>query len=405
MKRQTLLLATLTFSLTAIAQNDNLRILTPKIQEVVTILEQDKKDNDEVNELFRKIYDTKEITENELTERQKKLIDRADELADNSVIGGVSCSWYCGGGPHKITASSELTPNKHFSYSAKNAHDFDPFTAWIEGKEDYGIGEFIEYFFIANSPPVTAVKILNGYTKNKNSWKQNSRVKKFKLYVNNKPYAILALQDTIAFQEFILKDTLQSKIKGMDLVMKFEIMEVYPGDMFKDVAITEIEFDGTGVHCFAAGTIISQPDGRTINIEEIKVGDKILSYNQQTNKSEEAIVLETAKQKHHNLYELDFEGNKIIATDDHPFYYTGLFHSLQPNNNYGQTTHLLSIGNKILFNNGGQIKSIQLTSIRKLDKCEMTYTITKLDRNKIFFANGLCVATEEFVTAIALTDK
>ncbi len=404
MKNNLTALATLITVFTSSAQN--LPILTAKIGETVYVPSvQDKRDKIECEELFRKVYETKELQESDLTEQQKNLLARADDLDDVMKIGGNGCSWYCAGGPHKITASSALTSNKHLSYSANNAHDFDANTAWIEGKEDYGIGEYIEYFFLANSPPVTTVKIINGYIKNKNAWKENSRVKKLKLYINNKPSAILDLKDTVAFQEFKLSSPLQSKIQGSDLVLKFEIMEVYPGDKYKDVAITEIEFDGTGVHCFRAGTKIVQPNGETKNIENIKIGDKILSFNQQTKQTEEAIVLETAFSQHHNLYELDFEGYKISVTDDHPFFYKGIFYSLKPNNTYGQTTKQLSVGDKIEVSKDGQMKAIELTSIHKLEICEMTYTITKLDRNKLFFANGLCVATEEITATIALTDK
>ncbi len=229
-------------------QHKKLPVLTPNFEHVFIASEQDRKDYMAINKLFEQVYETEELKEEDLTKEQLKLMDRADQLADRLTVGGIGCSWYCGGGPHRIKASSELSRMAGFSYEAENAHDFSVFTAWVEGKTDYGIGESISYYFLPNSPPITHIEILNGYLKNPTVWNNNSRVKKFKLLVNNEPYALLPVMDTTALQRFMLPDTLQSTTKGEDLVLKFEITEVYPGDKYKDVAITEIMFDGIGVH-------------------------------------------------------------------------------------------------------------------------------------------------------------
>jgi hypothetical protein len=232
----------------SIAQDNNTKTLNPTITKITIPTEKERKDYLECKKISDMLYKTNELEEEKLTENQKKLYHRSDELADINIIGGMGCSWYCGGGPYKIAASSNLKQNNNYTYHANNAHDFDAFTAWIEGKDDYGIGEYIEYFFKPLSPPVTAVKILNGYIKNDSSWRLNSRVKTFKLYINNSPYALLNLKDIKEMQTFDLKGIFQSKIKNQDLVLKFVITDVYPGEKYKDVSITEIEFDGTGVH-------------------------------------------------------------------------------------------------------------------------------------------------------------
>jgi hypothetical protein len=67
------------------------------------------------------------------------------------------------------------------------------------------------------------------------------------LYINNKPYAILELADTTAQQSFSIPPT-RSTIKGKDLILTFEIMEVYKGDKYTDVAVSEINFSGLDVH-------------------------------------------------------------------------------------------------------------------------------------------------------------
>lgn len=163
------------------------------------------------------------------------------------------CSWYCGGSVKLITASSELKENNGISYSPKNAHDFDKNTAWIEGKSDYGIGEFITYTFdfselitYNGGLGINRILLANGYKKDHQTWKNNSRVKQLKVYVNDKPYAILNLLDvfeiqTIEIGEIIFPSNKETKIK-------FEITQVYEGDKYKDTAISLLMFDGVGVH-------------------------------------------------------------------------------------------------------------------------------------------------------------
>ena len=77
--------------------------------------------------------------------------------------------------------------------------------------------------------------------KEEDLWINNSRVKKFKIYVDNQPVCYLTLKDKMGGQSFDLP------IKAGDepwLVewkeIKFEIIEVYKGDKWSDVAITEI---------------------------------------------------------------------------------------------------------------------------------------------------------------------
>ena len=164
-----------------------------------------------------------------LTESQIAIYENEEEFMaeDHLSVGGVGCSWYCGGGPMSVKATSELNSNKGFTYIADNIHDFSLRNAWIEGKKSSGIGESITFEFAENNPPVTTVEIFNGYMKTEKTWQENSRVKKLKLYANNKPIAILNLEDIKSLQRFQI-GTHQSK-KG-NLFLKFEILDVYKGE-------------------------------------------------------------------------------------------------------------------------------------------------------------------------------
>ena len=198
-----------------------------------------EKDINRQNELLQKKTPTaseqKEL--NILLEKYGEVVENAWDIID----GG--CSWYCGGGNYKIKASSSLND----SYKAEFANDLSYKTAWVEGKKDEGTGEYLEYYFKNDSPRITEIIISNGYMKSEETWKNNNRVKKLKLYVNGVPFGILNLKDSRTDQYFEV-GTLGHNKNGTDLILKFEILEVYKGSKYNDTAITEIYFDGIDVH-------------------------------------------------------------------------------------------------------------------------------------------------------------
>lgn len=198
--------------------------------------------------------------QNTLTDEEKKTLEYCNENFDGVEnyydILGPGCSWYCGGGLGTQTASSELKSQGQNNYSATNAHDLNYKTAWIEGVSGYGIGEYLIYNFPPENPRITKIIIVNGYVKSDKAWKENSRVKQIKLYIDDKPFAILNLKDTKNEQIFTLDNPIgqgermdMKKLKTLpSWTMKFEIMDIYKGDRYDDTAITEIYFDGIDVH-------------------------------------------------------------------------------------------------------------------------------------------------------------
>lgn len=322
----------------------------------------------------------------------RSLIDKL-EMLEGPLTQGVGCSWYCGGGPYKILASSELDSIK---YKADNIHDFNLFTGWVEGKSDYGIGEFIEFYFKPNSPRVNKLIFYNGYFKNQNLWESNSRIKTAKLYINGKQNAILEFQDINAPQSFSI-DPINSTTENQDLILKIEIVEVYKGTKYSDVVVSEINFDGLDVHCFAKGTKIQLADNSTKTIEDLKVGDLIayMDFNTKTIKS--AKIEKTEKVIHHGLVTYRFEsGLKITATQDHPFkIYNKGWASLKPDKSKQykgfENIEKIKIGDFFITVNGTE----KLVSIDYLEGEQETYTISKLSSGNNFIANGLIVGIEE----------
>ena len=178
---------------------------------------------------------------NILLEKYGEVVESAWDIID----GG--CSWYCSGGNYEVKSSSNLSTEKGINYQAKSANDLSYKTAWVEGKSDEGIGEFLEFYFKNNSPRITEIIISNGYMKSETAWKNNNRLKKLRLKVNGKSFGILNLEDSKTDQIFELGTFGRNK-NGKDLILKFEILEVYKGDKYNDTAITEIYFSGIDVH-------------------------------------------------------------------------------------------------------------------------------------------------------------
>lgn len=340
-----------------------------------------------------------------LTKDEKEVVKYCDEIREDvwDIVGG-GCSWYCGGGPKKVSASSSLSSQIDNSYEAKNAHDLSYKTAWVEGVSGYAIGEYLEYHFAPESPRITKIIVVNGYVKTKSAYNNNSRVKKLKVYVNDKPYAILNLKDVIAEQIFEIEPIGNSNRKDLDKlktqpdwIIKFEILEVYKGLKYDDVVISEIYFDGLDVHCFAKGTEIKLADNTIKNIEDLQVGDLVAYMDFDTKTIKSAEIEKTEKVIHHGLVTYRFEsGLTITSTQDHPFKIDNKgWASLKPDksNQYKGFENIdkIKIGDFFIAENGTE----KLVSIDYLKGEQETWTISKLSSGDNFIANGLIVGVEE----------
>ena len=227
------------------SQAQQLPVLKPSLGGVNTYTVKEQQSWQKALSLYDQVNEA-EIKYSSLSTAQQQWIDSL-EMGMGPMTEGVGCSWYCGGGPYKITASDNLLANGSNTYVADNIHDFNLFTPWVPDTKTGVIGKSISFYFEPKAPRVTSIIVYNGYIKNKELWQQNGRVKKLKMYINQQPYAILELVDEDNAQEFKIPPT-NSPVEGVDLVLTFEILEVYPGTKYKDVVLSEINFDGIDVH-------------------------------------------------------------------------------------------------------------------------------------------------------------
>jgi len=395
MKRIVVFFVALLLAAPAYGRKGDLPVINPTIGSAPDLSEKAQKEFAQRDKLIEKL--NKGVSVASLTSEERELLDKYGESGDMSIwdVMDGGCSWYCGGGPYKVSASSALKPSGNITYEAGNAHDFSFKSAWVEGVSGYGKGEYLEYLFQNRSPRVTDVNIYNGYLKSEAAWQKNSRVKRLKLFVNNSPYAILELQDTRALQTFKLNEPLGRSSDGKDLVLKFEIVEVYKGDVYDDTAITELFFDGIDVHCLAKGTRIATPEGDR-PIETISAGDLVRQYDPVETRMTFVTVSRIIKADHAHLLVLTFEdGSTVKTTADHPFWIEGKgWCTYQPAAVQARCMGRYVLGDRFLvYDEMEKMEKVGLKEIGEVEAPAEMYTL-ELETGESFLANGLVTGTE-----------
>lgn len=157
------------------------------------------------------------------------------------------------------TASSWLEPNGELAYWPCRAFDRNFSTAWVEGVEGDGIGEWVLDFIFPSWPlgyQYEALRVFNGYGVNEKLWRQNNRVSELKLTFIYRGKSegdqdiviseqIIKLQDVFGLQIVDLPQKLLINGDGVEPdLIKVEILSVYPGTKYDDTALTEFHVLG-----------------------------------------------------------------------------------------------------------------------------------------------------------------
>jgi hypothetical protein len=293
----------------------------------------------------------------------------------------------CAQGVKVIKASSALSPQGKYKFGIENISDNDPRTAWVEGKEGYGIGEFFE----VQSPSVN--KIYNGVQTTPQVWKENSRVKKFKVYRNGVVLCYLELLDKMDGQHFELPGE-KPEDHEKPPIFRFEITEVYKGTKWSDVGISHIDY---GLCCLSESTQISSPQNHSV-ISKIEPGDTIQSIDIQSGKIENATVRNIFKQTHLSLLSISTESGSLDLRVDHPLYVKEYgFISMQrllyilKETEYASLIHRVELLKLNPITQKMQWETIQNISLK--EGVFQTYTIRSLSKGKAFIANGFVTST------------
>lgn len=161
--------------------------------------------------------------------------------------------------------------------------------------------------------------------------------------------------------------------------------------------------------CFVAGTEISLFNGDVKNIENVQVGDVVLTYNHETNTVEDKEVEQIIHKIVESTVKYTFtNGVSLECTLDHPLYSVeGQYVSFKPEMSevqYGLKVGQAEVGTKILVEDG---TSLEISAIEEKSGKVKVYNLHSVKDNHNFFANQLLVHNRCFVagTLITLADR
>ncbi|AZQ65388.1 hypothetical protein EI427_24560 [Flammeovirga pectinis] len=199
--------------------------------------------------------------ENELKVIYSKIAKPSDDEYVSKLIDQINGEFwgYHSGLIGTASASSTLKENENLNYSVNNLSDLNLTTAWVEGEEGNGIGESFSFQFNwKNSYEGYGkvycfsgiIEVFNGYCKSEKLWLENGRIKQLKMYLNNYPVCLIELSDSWQYQKVNIQEFFKSEynlngkftLKDND-VLKFEIIELYPGTKYNDVCLSEFVFE------------------------------------------------------------------------------------------------------------------------------------------------------------------
>lgn len=152
--------------------------------------------------------------------------------------------------------------------------------------------------------------------------------------------------------------------------------------------------------CFVKGTQIALRDGRMLPIEKVRPADRILSFNIEKWSVDDDIVERIDSVQHSNIIKISFDDSTLNEnTADHPYYVKGKgWSSFKPSETFDKykiKTNQLQSGDICYKMLNDKIIETKIIKIDEIPGELITYNISKLRKNKNYFANGILVSTEE----------
>lgn len=149
--------------------------------------------------------------------------------------------------------------------------------------------------------------------------------------------------------------------------------------------------------CFVAGTQISLANGDTKNIEDIVVGDEVLSVDMKTMKLESDDVMEIPiKIKKYKKIEIIIsDSTKIECSPAHPIWVIGkgwsVYSKEEAKSELSFNVSVIEVGDEVLKNVNGELIKHKIQDIRDTNEFVEMYNVEFVKKNHTFFANGILV--------------
>lgn len=166
---------------------------------------------------------------------------KVEEPVLQELMGG--CSLKCG---FAWSVEAQSGPGLK-PVATKALNDENAETAWIAAQGSSGVGAKLKLIFpkklipqMEGETPFYGLDLINGVGKSEELWKAHGRVKKVRLYYNEKPFRDVLFADSRRWQRLTFPDFMVRSGDSMTL----EILETYPGPKGAGAAITEIVLQG-----------------------------------------------------------------------------------------------------------------------------------------------------------------
>jgi hypothetical protein len=152
--------------------------------------------------------------------------------------------------------------------------------------------------------------------------------------------------------------------------------------------------------CFTEASNIALDKDHSKSIKRIKTGDRILSVNPETMKIENDIVKQIDSVKHNDIVHISFSDlTENDNTSDHPYWVKNKgwcsYKPSQTEQKYNLKTKQLQIGDTCLKYQHHQLIEVRIKNITEKPGEVMTYNISRLEKNKTYFANGILASDEQ----------
>lgn len=136
--------------------------------------------------------------------------------------------------PTSVDASSILEATSTNSYRPTNLVDGDLATAWNEGAEGVGLGEWVKFEF-SRQLVLARIEVANGFQKDEDRFAGNPRVETLKVEYSSGTVQLVDLLDMEDYQ------TILPTRQPVEWV-KMTIVSVHPDYDWEDTALSEVRF-------------------------------------------------------------------------------------------------------------------------------------------------------------------
>lgn len=151
-----------------------------------------------------------------------------------------------------------------------------------------------------------------------------------------------------------------------------------------------------GGSCFPAGTEVTMGDNTQKNIEDVVIGDEVMSFNEETKTNEPKKVIGLKQPIHNDMVKYKFSNQtEVISTFDHPYYTHGFnLASYAPEltterYDLGREINKIQVGDLVYVTNG--VSQTAISSIEELPTEDVQTYIISVEDNHNFYANGILV--------------